>query len=221
MAGIRMLIVEDDRRLAELVATRLRELGHEVETAADGERGFELASTGRFDLAVLDVMLPGRDGLSVLRDLRNKGSVMPVVVLTAKDAVLDRVEGLRAGADDYLVKPFAFEELLARIDAVARRSSLDQHLSYGPIELDVEAHRVTVSGANVDLTAKEFALLQALLENAGKVLSRADLKEKVWHFEPDAETKVVDLYVHYLRKKLGSAGDLINTVRGIGYSLGR
>ena len=221
MAGIRMLIVEDDRRLAELVATRLRELGHEVETAADGERGFELASTGRFDLAVLDVMLPGRDGLSVLRDLRNKGSVMPVVVLTAKDAVPDRVEGLRAGADDYLVKPFAFEELLARIDAVARRSSLDQHLSYGPIELDVEAHRVTVAGANVDLTAKEFALLQALLENAGKVLSRADLKEKVWHFEPDAETKVVDLYVHYLRKKLGSAGDLINTVRGIGYSLGR
>ena len=156
MAGIRMLIVEDDRRLAELVATRLRELGHEVETAADGERGFELASTGRFDLAVLDVMLPGRDGLSVLRDLRNKGSVMPVVVLTAKDAVPDRVEGLRAGADDYLVKPFAFEELLARIDAVARRSSLDQHLSYGPIELDVEAHRVTVAGASVDLTAKEL-----------------------------------------------------------------
>ena len=186
MSGIRMLIVEDDRRLAELVATRLRDLGHEVETAADGDRGYQLAATGRFDLAVPD-----------------------------------RVEGLRAGADDYLVKPFAFEELLARIDAVARRSSLDQHLTYGPIELDVEAHRVTVAGAPVELTAKEFALLQALLENAGKVLSRADLKEKVWHFEPDAETKVVDLYVHYLRKKLGSAGDLINTVRGIGYSLGR
>jgi DNA-binding response OmpR family regulator len=216
-----MLIVEDDRRLAELVATRLRDLGHEVETAADGDRGYQLAATGRFDLAVLDVMLPGRDGLSLLRDLRSNGSTMPVVVLTAKDSVPDRVEGLRAGADDYLVKPFAFEELLARIDAVARRSSLDQHLTYGPIELDVEAHRVTVAGAPVELTAKEFALLQALLENAGKVLSRADLKEKVWHFEPDAETKVVDLYVHYLRKKLGSAGDLINTVRGIGYSLGR
>ena len=221
MSGIRMLIVEDDRRLAELVATRLRDLGHEVETAADGDRGYQLAATGRFDLAVLDVMLPGRDGLSLLRDLRSNGSTMPVVVLTAKDSVPDRVEGLRAGADDYLVKPFAFEELLARIDAVARRSSLDQHLTYGPIELDVEAHRVTVAGAPVELTAKEFALLQALLENAGKVLSRADLKEKVWHFEPDAETKVVDLYVHYLRKKLGSAGDLINTVRGIGYSLGR
>ena len=192
-----------------------------VETAADGDRGYQLAATGRFDLAVLDVMLPGRDGLSLLRDLRSIGSTMPVVVLTAKDSVPDRVEGLRAGADDYLVKPFAFEELLARIDAVARRSSLDQHLTYGPIELDVEAHRVTVAGAPVELTAKEFALLQALLENAGKVLSRADLKEKVWHFEPDAETKVVDLYVHYLRKKLGSAGDLINTVRGIGYSLGR
>jgi two-component system response regulator CiaR len=221
VSGIRMLIVEDDRRLAELVATRLRDLGHEVETAADGDRGYQLAATGRFDLAVLDVMLPGRDGLSLLRDLRSNGSTMPVVVLTAKDSVPDRVEGLRAGADDYLVKPFAFEELLARIDAVARRSSLDQHLTYGPIELDVEAHRVTVAGAPVELTAKEFALLQSLLENAGKVLSRADLKEKVWHFEPDAETKVVDLYVHYLRKKLGSAGDLINTVRGIGYSLGR
>lgn len=216
-----MLIVEDDRRLAELVATRLRDLGHEVETAADGDRGYQLAATGRFDLAVLDVMLPGRDGLSVLRDLRSNGSTMPVVVLTAKDSVPDRVEGLRAGADDYLVKPFAFEELLARIDAVARRASIDQHLSYGPIELDVEAHRVTVAGEPVELTAKEFALLQALLENAGRVLSRADLKGTVWHFEPDAETKVVDLYVHYLRKKLGSAGDLINTVRGIGYSLGR
>ncbi|MFM8944263.1 MAG: response regulator transcription factor [Actinomycetota bacterium] len=221
MPGIRMLIVEDDRRLAELVAARLRDLGHEVETAADGERGYELAATGRFDLALMDVMLPGRDGLSVIRDLRAKGSTMPVVVLTAKDAVPDRVDGLRAGADDYLVKPFAFEELLARIDAVARRSSLDQHLGYGPIELDIEAHRVTVAGEQVEFTTKEFALLQVLLEDAGKVVSRATLKERVWNFEPDAETKVVDLYVHYLRRKLGPAGDLIHTVRGIGYSLGR
>lgn len=221
MPGLRLLLVEDDRRLIDLVASRLRSLGHEVETALDGDTGLQLASSGRFNLAVLDVMLPGRDGLSILKALRDDGSDLPVLLLTARDTVPDKVQGLRAGADDYLVKPFAFEELLARIDAVARRSAADPRLSHGPIEMDREAHRVWADGHEVDLTAKEFELLRCLLENAGRVLTRTQLKELVWNFDFDAHTKVVDLYVHYLRRKLGAAGDLIHTVRGVGYVLGR
>jgi DNA-binding response OmpR family regulator len=216
-----MLLVEDDRRLADLVADRLRDLGHEVETANDGDEGLRLANSGRFNVAVLDVMLPGRDGLSVLDELRGTGDDLPVLLLTAKDTVPDRVDGLRRGADDYLVKPFAFDELVARVEAVARRSSADPRLVHGPIAMDREARRVWADGEEVDLTAKEFDLLRCFLENDGRVLTRAELKERVWDFEFDAQTKVVDLYVHYLRRKLGPAGDRIHTVRGVGYVLGR
>ena len=218
---MRMLLVEDDRRLADLVADRLRDLGHEVETANDGDEGLRLANSGRFNVAVLDVMLPGRDGLSVLDELRGTGDDLPVLLLTAKDTVPDRVDGLRRGADDYLVKPFAFDELVARVEAVARRSSADPRLVHGPIAMDREARRVWADGEEVDLTAKEFDLLRCFLENDGRVLTRAELKERVWDFEFDAQTKVVDLYVHYLRRKLGPAGDRIHTVRGVGYVLGR
>ena len=218
---MRMLLVEDDRRLADLVADRLRDLGHEVETANDGDEGLRLANSGRFNVAVLDVMLPGRDGLSVLDELRGTGDDLPVLLLTAKDTVPDRVDGLRRGADDYLVKPFAFDELVARVEAVARRSSADPRLVHGPIAMDREARRVWADGEEVDLTAKEFDLLRCFLENDGRVLTRAELKERVWNFEFDAQTKVVDLYVHYLRRKLGPAGDRIHTVRGVGYVLGR
>ncbi|MFM8998721.1 MAG: response regulator transcription factor [Actinomycetota bacterium] len=218
---MRMLLVEDDRRLADLVAGRLRDLGHEVETANDGERGLELAASGRFNVAVLDVMLPGRDGLEVLDEIRGAGSELPVLLLTARDTVPDRVDGLRRGADDYLVKPFAFDELLARVEAVARRSSADPRLVHGPISMDRDARRVWADDIEVELTAKEFDLLRCFLENDGRVLTRAELKERVWDFDFDAQTKVVDLYVHYLRRKLGAAGDLLHTVRGVGYVLGR
>jgi DNA-binding response OmpR family regulator len=156
--------------------------------------------------------------------LRAQGSSLPVLMLTARDAVDDRVTGLRAGADDYLVKPFAFVELLARIDALTRRSGggvASATLAHGSVAVDPMARRVTVDGREIDLTAKEFDLLRCLMEHLGRVMSRVELKELVWDFSFDAQTKVVDVDVHYLRKKLGSEGDIIQTVRGVGYAVGR
>jgi two-component system, OmpR family, response regulator len=223
---VRILLIEDDRRLATLLAQRLRGEGHEAETCDNGVDGLATASSGRFDLAVVDVMLPGMDGMRMTAALRERGISTPVLMLTARDTVDDRVSGLRSGADDYLIKPFAFAELLARIDALARRagtssSSRPALLTHGQVSLDPRARRVTVGGAEVDLTAKEFDLLECLMEHGGRVLSRAELKERVWDFSFDAQTKVVDLYVHYLRRKLGEAGDIIQTVRGVGYAVGR
>jgi DNA-binding response OmpR family regulator len=221
---MRILLIEDDRRLAELLAKRLRAEGHDAETCDNGVDGLDRASTGGFDLAIVDVMLPGLDGFSLTSTLRSQGSALPVLMLTARDAVDDRVTGLRAGADDYLVKPFAFVELLARVDALTRRTGGTvggAKLVQGAVVLDPSARRVAVGGREVELTAKEFDLLQCLMEHAGRVLSRAELKELVWDFSFDAQTKVVDLYVHYLRKKLGEEGDIIQTVRGVGYVVGR
>ncbi len=218
---MKLLLIEDDRRLADLIAARLRREGHEARTASTGTEGFDLAASGAFDLAVVDVMLPGMTGIELTAELRARGSKMPVLMLTARDTVEDRVAGLRGGADDYLVKPFAFAELLARIDALARRIEPDTRLVHGPVSLDAAARRVTVDGEEVELTAKEFDLLECLLRNAGRVMTRVELKEQVWDFAFDAQTKVVDLYVHYLRRKLGPAGDIIQTVRGVGYAVGR
>jgi two-component system, OmpR family, response regulator len=224
MWTVQILLIEDDTRLSALVADRLRGEGHTAETAADGDEGLRLASSGRFDLAVVDVMLPGMDGLHVASTLRERGISTPILMLTARDTVDDRVAGLRAGADDYLVKPFAFKELVARIDALARRAPRpddDATLTVDGVRLEPRARRVTVDGAVIDLTAKEFDLLACLMEHRGRVLSRVELKELVWDFSFDAQTKVVDLYVHYLRRKLGPAGDIIETVRGVGYVVGR
>jgi len=224
MRTVQILLIEDDTRLSALVADRLRGEGHTAETAADGDEGLRLASSGRFDMAVVDVMLPGMDGLHVASTLRERGVTTPILMLTARDTVDDRVAGLRAGADDYLVKPFAFKELVARIDALARRAPRadeDGSMTVENVRLDPRARRVTVDGQTVDLTAKEFDLLACLMEHRGRVLSRVELKELVWDFSFDAQTKVVDLYVHYLRRKLGSAGDIIETVRGVGYVVGR
>jgi DNA-binding response OmpR family regulator len=222
---VQILLIEDDIRLSALVAERLRGEGHTAETAADGGEGLRLASSGRFDLAVVDVMLPGVDGMTVASTLRERGITTPILMLTARDTVEDRVKGLRAGADDYLVKPFAFAELVARIDALARRAprsdASDELLSVGVVRLDPRARRVTVDGEVIDLTAKEFDLLHCLMQHRGRVLSRVELKELVWDFSFDAQTKVVDLYVHYLRRKLGPPGDIIETVRGVGYVVGR
>ena len=224
MRTVQILLIEDDTRLSALVADRLRGEGHTAETAADGDEGLRLASSGTFDLAVVDVMLPGMDGLHVASTLRERGVNTPILMLTARDTVDDRVAGLRAGADDYLVKPFAFKELVARIDALARRApraSDDGTMTVDTVRLDPRARLVTVDGETVDLTAKEFDLLACLMEHRGRVLSRIELKELVWDFSFDAQTKVVDLYVHYLRRKLGPAGDIIETVRGVGYVVGR
>ncbi len=218
---MRVLLVEDDRRLADLVAGRLRKQGLEASAVYTGPDGLEAAACGGFDVAVVDVMLPGLDGVSLTRELRDRGSRMPVLMLTARDTVDDRVTGLRSGADDYLVKPFAFAELLARIEALHRRGEPGDRVIHGPIALDARARRVQVDGREVELTAKEFDLLECLMRNAGRVMTRAELKELVWDFGFDAQTKVVDLYVHYLRRKLGEAGSLIQTVRGVGYAVGR
>jgi len=222
---MRVLMIEDDRKLADLLAGRLRKEGFEVQACYDGMAGLALASSGNFDAAVVDVMLPGLDGMSLTRELRARGSRLPVLLLTARDTVEDRVSGLRGGADDYLVKPFAFAELLARIEAITRRAGSavpgSGRLAFGAVSLDPKTRRVHVDGREVELTAKEFDLLECLLRNAGRVMSRTELKEEVWDFGFDAQTKVVDLYVHYLRRKLGDAGDIIQTVRGVGYSVGR
>jgi DNA-binding response OmpR family regulator len=190
----------------------------------DGSRGLERATAGDLDLAIVDVMLPGMDGISLTRTLRDRDVAIPILMLTARDGIDDRVDGLRSGADDYLIKPFAFDELLARVDALARRSRSARagaSLRHGAVTLDPRSRRVHVEGEEVELTSKEFDLLTCLLEHRGQVLTRAELKELVWDFPFDAQTKVVDLYVHYLRRKLGPGGDIIRTVRGVGYSVGR
>ncbi len=222
---MRLLLIEDDRKLADLLAMRLRKEGHEADACYDGVEGLERAASGAYDAAVVDVMLPGLDGMALTRELRASGIALPILLLTARDTVEDRVSGLRGGADDYLVKPFAFAELLARIETITRRTETTpsgaEVLSYGPVTLDAAARRVRVQGREVELTAKEFDLLECLMRNAGRVMSRLQLKEEVWDFAFDAQTKVVDLYVHYLRKKLGPEGDIIQTVRGVGYAVGR
>jgi len=220
---VQILLVEDDHRLATLLARRLSREGYEATPCFTGPDGLELATSGRFDLVVVDVMLPGMDGIAVTSALREAGNHVPVLMLTARDAVSDRVRGLRSGADDYLVKPFAFAELLARIEALTRRLGRDRKLTYGNLVLDPPARRVSVNGNAVELTAKEFDLLECLMRHAGRVLTRSELKEYVWDFSFDARTKVVDLYVHYLRRKLESVGapDVIETIRGVGYAIGR
>jgi DNA-binding response OmpR family regulator len=221
---VRILLIEDDRRLAELLAKRLRGEGHEAETCDNGIDGLARAASGAHDVAVVDVMLPGKDGMQLTDELRRRGKSIPILMLTARDTVEDRVSGLRSGADDYLVKPFAFDELLARINALIRRTKPeagDRPLVHGAVSLDPKTRRVSVNGREVDLTAKEFDLLLCLMRNSGRVLTRAELKELVWDFSFDAQTKVVDLYVHYLRRKLGREGDIIQTVRGVGYAVGR
>ena len=220
---MQLLLVEDERPFAHLLARRLDDAGYETSLAFSGAEGLDRASSRQWDLAILDVMLPEIDGITLARTLRDRGCQIPILMLTARDADEDRVLGLRSGADDYLVKPFAFAELLARVEALARRTGRSTTLSFGPVDMDLASHRVTVSGTPVELTPKEFDLLEALLRGSGRVLTRMEIKEYVWGFNFDAPTKVVDLYVHYLRRKLARAGakDLVQTVRGVGYSIGR
>ncbi|MFN8515935.1 MAG: response regulator transcription factor [Thermomicrobiales bacterium] len=219
-----VLVVEDDPRVARLVERALREAGHRAETSPDGADGLTRAQTGAFDVVVLDVMLPEIDGLTVCRTMRQQGVRTPVLLLTARDAVPDRVRGLDAGADDYLVKPFALEELLARVRALGRRVSDGNAagtLKIGDLVLDLATHEAWRGGRAIQLTAKEFALLRYLMRHAGRILTKAQITDHVWGYDSDAASNVVEIYVHYLRDKVdrGFARPLIRTVRGFGYMM--
>jgi two-component system, OmpR family, response regulator len=216
---MRILIVEDSPRIASFLQKGLREEGYAVVTEADGDSGFARASGEEFDAAVVDVMLPGRTGIEMVRDLRSIGSSMPVLLLTARERVHDKVEGLDAGADDYLTKPFDFTELTARLRALLRRSTgaAAPVLRAGPIELDPATREVRRDGAQVQLTPKEYSLLEYLLRNPGRPLSRANLMEHVWGIRFDPGTNVVDVFINALRNKLDPEREIIQTVRGVGY----
>jgi DNA-binding response OmpR family regulator len=222
--GARILIVEDEAKIARFLELELQHEGYEVDKAFDGRTGLDKALTGGFDLMLLDVMLPGLNGLEVLRRLRHE-SDLPVIMLTARDAVMDKVSGLDMGANDYITKPFAIEELLARIRAVLRptaeKKPVTSLLQAGPLTMDVARHTVTYDGTVVALTFKEFLLLQTLMENRDIVLSRDTLLEKVWGYDYMGETNVVDVYIRYLRHKIDEVFGvhLIQTVRGVGYVL--
>ena len=220
----RILIVEDEEKLARMVELELTYEGYQVEKALDGRTGLERALSGEHDLILLDILLPGLNGLEVLRRYRKDGGSAPVSLLTARDTVVDKVAGLDSGADDYVTKPFAIEELLARIRAALRKRGSGERpeeplLSAGPLTMDVERHTVAVSGTPVELTRREFDLLHHLLENKGRVLSREALLDSVWGFDFVGETNSVDVYIRFLRSKIDEAFDikLIHTVRGVGY----
>lgn len=214
-----MLVVEDEERLADVLARGLREAGHEVEVRKDGPSGLLMGSTGTFDAVVLDWMLPGLDGPSVCRALRSRGVKTPVLMLTARHSVPDRVAGLDAGADDYLAKPFSFDELLARLRVIARRLEPDPALTVGDLHIDRERRTVTRSGQPVALTAREFDVLVLLASRAGKVVTRFDILDEVWDGETDLRSNVIEVYIANLRAKLdkpfGRAS--IETLRGAGY----
>ena len=221
---MRILVVEDERKVAAFVRQGLVEEGHVVEVAADGEAALDAVAGGPpYDLVVLDVMLPRRDGLSVLKTLRARRVQAPVLLLTARDGVADKVAGLDAGADDYLAKPFAFEELLARVRALLRRGrgATEPVLRLEDLSLDPATRLVVRGGRRISLTAREYALLEYFLRNTGRVLTRPMITQHVWGMDFDPESNIVDVYVGYLRRKIDADGEprLLQTVRGAGYSL--
>jgi two-component system response regulator MprA len=220
-----VLLVEDDPRLQRVLRRLLEDDRHVVEVASDGESALEVAdATTGIETVILDVGLPGMSGLDVAKELRRGGRELAILMLTARDTVNDRVAGLDAGADDYLVKPFAYEELAARLRALARRAvpgarRSEPVLAAGPIALDERTRRVTVEGRPVDLSPREFSLLECFLRHPGQSLTRDQLLDQAWPFSVAVTPNAVDAYVHYLRTKLGSAGRWIETVRGVGYRL--
>lgn len=220
---MRVLVVEDEPGIALFVRQGLSEAGYAVDVAGDGEEGLDYALAAEYDAIILDILLPRMDGLDVLRQVRDQGVMTPVLLLTARDAVEDRVQGLDAGADDYLVKPFAFSELLARIRALLRRPPLQAGavLRVGDLEMDVARHEARRAQRVVELSPREFALLEYLMRHPAQVLSRTQIIEHVWNFDFSYESNVVDVYIGYLRRKLNRGSDtpLIQTVRGVGYRL--
>lgn len=220
---MRVLVVEDDPRVAALLERALRENGHLARSARTGGQGLELARLQSWNVIVLDFMLPDMDGLAVCRDLRASGSRVPILFLTARDAVADRVAGLDSGADDYLTKPFALDEFLARVRALGRRSedAIAQRVIAGDLVLDVDHQEATRGDRKIELTGRELRLLEVLMRSAGRILSKEQILEQVWGRESDAGANSVETYIHYLREKIdrGSERPLIRTVRGVGYTL--
>ena len=220
---MRILLIEDEKKMAAVLAKGLREADYTVEIAEDGEKGLAAAATTKFDLLIVDVMLPKKDGWTVVTELRAKAIHPPILFLTARDSVRDRVKGLELGADDYLVKPFAFSELLARVRSVLRRSPArqDEHLRVEDLEIDTRRHKAVRSGVSLNLTGKEFLLLAHLVRSAGEVVSRPQIVEQVWDIDFHTDTNVVDVMVRRLRAKVDDPFQtkLIHTVRGAGYVL--
>jgi len=220
---VRLLIVEDEYHLAEVLQKGLKEDGYAVDTVNNGEEALDLATVIEYDLIILDLMLPVKSGLEVLRELRDQGNKVPVLILTAKESIEDKVRGLDLGADDYLTKPFAFAELRARIRALFRRK-LDESnnvLKIDNLVLDTITHKVTRAGKEIELTVKEYSVLEYLMRNRGQVLNRTQIEEHVWDYRYGSNSNIVDVYIRYLRKKIDKDFDrkLIETVRGRGYRL--
>lgn len=219
---MRVLVIEDDRETAQFLLKALKESGHSADTAADGETGLSMARDGGYDVLVIDRMLPKRDGLSVIETLRGEGMRVPVLVLSALGSVDDRVKGLRAGGDDYLTKPFAFSELLARIEALGRRAEPETQITryvVGDLVLDRLSHKVIRGGETITLQAREFRLLEYLMRHAGQVVTRTMLLEHVWDYHFDPQTNVIDVHISRLRAKIdkGFPQPILHTVRGAGY----
>ena len=217
---MKLLLVDDEVRLVEALSHTLKKNGYVVDSAFDGNTGLEMANSGVYDLIILDRMLPGHDGMSILKELRAQLVNTPVIFLTARDSAEDRVDGLDAGADDYLIKPFSTEELLARLRALSRRQNkelTENTVTVGNLSLNPMRCEVAVDGQIIRLTVKESLLLELLMRNAGQVITKERILYKVWSYSSDIELSNVDLYIHYLRKKL--PGHCIRTIRGVGYCL--
>ncbi|HMN48956.1 MAG TPA: response regulator transcription factor [Ignavibacteriaceae bacterium] len=218
---MRILVVEDEKKVASFIKKGLEEDYYSVDIALDGREGARLALSEEYDLIILDIMLPFKDGISILKDIRTEKISTPVLMLTAKDNVSDKVLGLDSGADDYLAKPFAFDELLARVRALLRRNSTEKKvvLEAGELQLDTQTHKAYRSGNEIQLTVKEYAILEYLLRNKNHVISRTKLSEHVYDYHFDSDTNVIDVYINKLRNKIDKGFDkqILQTVRGIGY----
>lgn len=220
---MRILVAEDEKSLNRIIAKQLKASGYSVDCAFNGEEAYDLISVTDYDAAVFDVMMPKFDGFALLKKIRNEGNNLPVLFLTARDSIEDRVEGLDIGADDYLVKPFAFEELLARIRVLIRKNSVSKSnvITVADLTVDISSRKVMRGGTDIALSAKEYELLQYLAVNNGIVLSREKIEDHIWNYDYEGGTNVVDVYIRYLRKKIDDGFDkkLIHTVRGMGYVL--
>ena len=221
---MRVLIADDEKDLNSVISKTLRDEGYAVDSVYDGNSALEYLEAASYDAAVLDIMMPGIDGIEVIRRFRSSGGTTPILLLTARDSVNDRVNGLDSGADDYLVKPFMFPELLARLRVLLRYKTAGERsaiLRCGPLTLDPASHKVTRSGRPIDLSAKEFSILEYMMRNCGTILSRDSIRNHIWSWDYEGESNVVDVYIRYLRKKIddGEPLKLIHTIRGAGYMI--